>query len=321
MTLSLLGCATESTTAPSDVPLTVEDASSDEVSTAVGDTQEGIDDPALPAPTIRYLYAPLTTWTTFPDDLYTVDDPESATGLRVDFGPERAPWRPEVLRAHEALLAALDGFDGWGTTGGILLHFDGPLAPLVSGEASRDSDVLMLVSLGEDGATRIPYEVETTEDHGLVIWPMRPLAQATRHGLVMTRLQGVAADGGSVGPSDALRALLEGTATEAPAQRMLPAYAELLAATGLAPGEVAAAVVFTTQAATARSEAVAADIATRDIGFTEAPVCEAFDDMRRCLGTFEAYNYRDADKINRSEAPTGTYTLPFVAWLPATTDG
>ena len=111
---------------------------------------------AWPAPTVTYLYDPLTALTTFPDDIYTIDSEEALSGVRVQFDATRAPWRADAVAAHESIMSAMEGFDGWGTTAGISLQFDGALAPLPSGaEASLETDALQLIALLPEGAVRV----------------------------------------------------------------------------------------------------------------------------------------------------------------------
>ena len=273
---------------------------------------------------VSYRYDPLGSQEllTFPDDFYMVPDAATGTGLRVDFGPERAPWRPEAPEVIQAVLTDLEALDGWGTTAGALLHFDGALADLPSGDtASLSSDALMLWELDGDGAaTRVPFEVKISDTWGVLVRPMRPLRPGARCGVIATDALR-AADGGRVAPSAALRSLLDGSATDERLTRLVPRYQELLSATGVDSTQVVAAVVFTVQSATATAVGIADHIRNGPAPtWLEPPACEPVSGMRRCVGTFEANDYRSGSAALVVE-PVGSYVLPVTFWLPAEADG
>lgn len=253
---------------------------------------------------------------TFPDDYYTTPDPSTVTGLRVRFDADLAPWLSTVPGGYDKVFVQLEELDGFGTTAGVLLRFTGPIHDVPSGEASLDSDAIQLVDLSGDAAVRIPFEVQTAdEDSSLMLWPMVPLVPGHRHGVILTR-DLPAADGGCIAPSPTLRKLLGGTATDPRLVRLLPRYEELLAKTGVAPGDVSAATVFTAQSIVETSVAAAADIAARGYEWAQAPVCTDVGGWRECDGTFVAWDYRDAAGVVQDGSPQASYELAVRLWLP-----
>ncbi|TNF26280.1 MAG: hypothetical protein EP329_21495 [Deltaproteobacteria bacterium] len=263
------------------------------------------------------LYDPIagTDLTVFPDDYWT-REATSLTGLRVDIDDD-TPWiaeQPALLQAIYLDLAALDGF---GTAGGVLLRFSAPLGEVPSGsDASLASPGLMLVALDGETAERVPFESQLLDDNAtLVLWPERPLKPKAHYAAVLTN-DLLAADGGCVAPSPALRSLLDGTASDAKLAALVPRYAELLDKTGLAPGAISAATVFTTQATVDASRDAAADIAGRSYDWSAQPSCTTASRYRVCEGgTVKIFDYRNEGYLGDPVTPT-TYTLPVHVWLP-----
>lgn len=264
----------------------------------------------------RFAYDPTAgaTLETFPDDYYTVEDPATATGLRVRMDDALAPWLPTIPGDYDTVFVQLQELDGFGTTAGIILRFTAPVTGIPSGEASLGADAVRLVDL-ETGAS-IPFEVQLTDDDTTaILWPMVPLAPGRRHGLVVTR-DLAADDGGCIAPSDTLKRLVGGTAAHPRLARLLPRYAELLAATGVGPEDVSAATVFTTQTIVTASVAAADDIAKRSYAWVEPPTCADAALWRECNGAFTAWDYRDGAGVVVDGSPQAPYTLQVRLWLP-----
>ncbi len=300
----------------SDTPATP-DANDD----SVEDTAEP---PAWCDGATTYAYDPLNAVlpTTFPDDFLTVDNAASATGLDVSLTDANAPWAQSGLPpAFQLVFTQLNTLNGFGTTAGIYLRFTDMLGSLPSGETdSVSSDVLQLVELGDDGATRIPYELKITDEGATaILLPMVPLRPASRHAVVLTT-EHVAKDGGCIAPGAALRGLLEGATTDPLFDRLVPRYAEALAALDLAPHQVSAAVVFTTQTIEGESAAIAESIRKTDFLWSDGADCQAQPDYLRCERTFTASDYRK-DGILADGQPVADYELPVRAWLPLDGEG
>ncbi|MCB9787957.1 MAG: hypothetical protein H6744_14830 [Deltaproteobacteria bacterium] len=326
------GCASE-TPAASDATV---DAAPDSADTAGGDADTaGGDANTLdaggdllpetdgppPAPAFcegdtAYMYDPRgAVLTTFPDDWLTRPDASTRTGVAVELSAERAPWRAGLPIIGQDVMDAIATLDGFGTTAGIALRFTGPLGPVPSGEeASVASDALQLLELTASGGQRVPFEVERTDDDGLILWPMIPLRPATRFAVVMSRAL-TDADGACVAPSAALRTLVQGQDLAPGPAGLGQRYVEALAAAHVEPADVSAAVVFTTQSIVEETRAIAADIRTRTYDWVTPPVCEDKPLFRDCSGTFGGNDYR-TDSVVAGTAPTRPLTLPVRIWLP-----
>ena len=259
---------------------------------------------------VGYRYEPATELTTFPDDWWTSPSESSPTGLRVDM-PATDPAFSTFPTAYQNLLDQLSTLDGFGLTPAISLQFNRRIP------AVEDLEVAVLAQV--DGVWESHPATLTQLDSGrtLMIAPWQPLPPASRV-VVALRTDPGAAD--CVSPPELLRSLLDPASAEPLADR----YAEGLDALGWGPEEVGALVVFTTQAATLVDEAVAADIAARDLSI-DAPVsCEDHGSWRRCDPTVTVGDYRDPDRVvpDGQIAVQSTYALPLRLWLPpASTPG
>lgn len=264
---------------------------------------------------------------TFPDDLLTVEDPTSPTGLRLSVDPLVTPWVAKLPRIFAASAVEMTGLTGFGTNGAVVVRFDMPMAEFAAEtegtagtDGSLDNPAVMLFDLETDPPTRVPYTV-TRSDRGatLIVQPLRPLRSGTRHGMVVTTALATV-EGGCAAPSDVLKAVLTDTADDPRLARLAPRHAELLAAAGITPAEVSAATVFTTHRDLEVLAAVAADVQTRSYAWLERPSCELADAWRVCEGTFEAFDYRDDDRAILTPGAKAPWTLPVRIWLPIEQD-
>ncbi|MBM4343457.1 MAG: hypothetical protein FJ100_08780 [Deltaproteobacteria bacterium] len=258
--------------------------------------------------------------TTFPDEFYTVDDPKTATGVRVQFDPA-LPWiktGPKILsRAFEDLNA----LDGWGVTAAVTFRFDAPVgAHLPSGPTSVDAAGLLFADLGPIGQLwakpeRVPFEVQLTDEgRTVLLWPMRPLRPKHRHAVVWT-LDQPADDGFCIQASAALRQILRNNGGDPRLDRLSWRAQEALAALGIQPSEVSALAVFTTQSTTDLSIKVAKDIAGRAFAWSGPATCEKTMLFRKCDRPFVAHDYRDG-RVVQDGTPQKPWTLTVSVWLP-----
>lgn len=271
---------------------------------------------AAPACPVQFAYDPTAgaALQSFPDDYYTRPDPGTRTGLRPSMAPELAPWLPDIVGGYETVFRQLETLDGWGTTAGVILRFTGPVT-----STGLAPGALRLVSLAGDTATDIPFEVRTADDEStLILWPMVPLAPATRHGVVVTRAL-TTPDGGCVDPSPTFGVLFDPAGEpDARLAPLAPRYRELLDKSGTALGDFVGGTVFTTQSIVEESVAIAADVNTRQYGWTTPPTCHDEPLFRICDGVFTAADYR-TDEAVAGSTPTRMYDLPVRAWLPLPT--
>lgn len=262
----------------------------------------------------------------FPSDVLTRDDPSARTGLRVSLaGPDAeaaAPrWLAEEPAFFQSVWRQLEGLDGFGISAGVVLRFSAPLAAPPSGSDTAESDQVLLLDL--DAGTAVPFEAEVLDDgKTFVLWPMRPLREATRHAAVITRRL-LDRDGACVAPSEPLIALLSGTADAPRLTRLQPAFDTLraaLAARSLAPDDVSAATVFTTQDVSGPTLAQRAHLAAASYTWKADPTCSTRGALTTCQGDLVAHDYRVHGHLGQVSAPEyqpASYRLPVHVWLPA----
>lgn len=265
---------------------------------------------------VRYDYAPdpATSFTTFPDDFWTVPDSTTTTGLRVSMAVADTPVLSEFPDNYVEWFDHLSTLDGWGLTAGVFFQFTGSLDV-----ATIDADDVRMVVLDPGGPRSVSVDLRFTDsDRTLVIYPRRALPPSTR---VAVALLTDPADAACVSPSPTLRALLS-PETELDRGEDPPPlaerYAEALDAMGLEPAQIGAMTVFTTQSATETSLAVAEDIAARDYALSEPMVCFDAGLYRECRGPLTVNDYRGPDRLvpDNSGAPRSTYDLPVQVWMP-----
>jgi hypothetical protein len=263
---------------------------------------------------------------TFPDDFYTVPDDSTVTGLRVRLDETTLPGSEDGPEAElPGVFPALSGLDGFGTTAGAVLRFSRPLDPatLPGGEDSAEpGSPLLFGYLDADGrAVRVPVEVVLTDDdETAILWPMVPLPPATRAFAGLTRaVHGV--DGTPIAPNAVAASLLAGSAApplDAMAARFVEVSEALVAADAIdSAADVGALTAFTTQSIVEEALAVAADIRAREHTVATRLGCVNRVNYRLCQLTFEAANYRDAERaFAGAPTPTGLYELTVNAYLP-----
>jgi len=262
-------------------------------------------------------YDPLTEITTFPDDLHTVDDGTTPTGLAVDIQPEAE----EVLRASLPegfnVVDGLESLDGFGTTAAIVLRFTAPLDT-----STLDTDTARLVALDGD-ATPLPFEVEWTDGGATaIVYPSFPLEPKRLHGFVATRGL-LDAEGEPVWAAPTLHALLQGESTEPRLVRLHDRYSSLLdAVDDLATAEeVATATVFTTQSLHEEDLAVAAVLAEAEPEVRADGPCEVQGTVDLCPAVLVADDFLDEAqhfRLDPGAVPEAqrSYELPLDVYLP-----
>lgn len=221
------------------------------------------DDAEPPAPpkgiTAIYDAPNKTILTPYPSDRYTVDAP-TPTGRRLDITHSGST---DLLSAPASKTTAeeLDATDGFSTTGGVIVEFDGPidLASIDRPDASdftKAGSPLYLIDVDDASPERgkvfgiVPKWWETpkddyylTDEYTLLAQPAEPLRPRTRYMLVVTDAV-KARDGGGVHRSPMMEELLSGKASGAYADEV---KAAISAADALVAREhVVLATVFTT---------------------------------------------------------------------------
>lgn len=272
----------------------------------------------------------------YPDDVFTVDD-DGATGVRVDLRPGENLELGESSMPFAPLFADASTLDGFGTTAGLYLQFDGPLdaatLPAAVNESPSAEDGLVVVDLDADPIAFVPLEWSlVAEDPGeahttLLIEPLVPLVPARRYGFALTT-DVLAEDGSCVAPSPPMLALLQGNAAEPELERVQPriaGFVDALVGAGVIADvmELSATVVFTTQTTVDDSLAIATEIRANDPpAFTSAGPCTPTEPPGAfvvCDGTLDVLDYTGADEAVADDASAqGGYALPVRVWLPST---
>lgn len=264
---------------------------------------------------------------TFPDDFFTVPDPATPTGLRVDINAENMPAILDIPEGFRQVFHDLADLDGFGTTGGAFFTFSRPVVTdgLPQGIDSLGPDSPFLFGwLDEEGRfVREAVDHVVTDDGACIILrPLRPIP-AGRRALAALGPGLVDEDGRPLRASHALRTMMLGTA-EAPLDAMTPRYQEAVDAlveAGILGDveDVAALTVFTTQSIVDVPLAIAADIDSRRHTVVDREACVEDEHHLRCTFRFEAGNYRTEDRAIApvgGTAPVGFYTLTGDLYLP-----
>lgn len=238
----------------------------------------------------------------FPDDHRTIDA-YTSTGLRVHLDTADNPFLSEYPQGFVEIFDDLSTLDGWGLSSALWFQADGVLPALPE---------VRVYAAGQEW----PVQLSTTDEgKTLMALPLWPLPEATEVAAVVLT-DPSAPD--CLAPAQHTRDLLDPSVAAPPEQA--GRYQAALAAMGIAPEQVAAMTVFTTQSATAFSRAVAADVSRRDYSFV-AGGCTDQGAWRRCDGVVTVQDYRAADHIvppDSSGTPYDSYDLPTRVWLPPT---
>jgi dienelactone hydrolase len=193
----------------------------------------------------------------FPADRFTVPDLSQLTGLRVDLPKPDCSVRPSDCNDID-VLNTLDGFN---LQPRLSIPFTGPIDP-----ATVSTDTVFLFKLGclisscpGDIRVRINQVVWDPATNALYAESDQLLDQDARYLLVIT--DGIRDPSGERIDSDRFHDVLHSGQTNDPAeaayrQALLDALDQLHDATGMPPGQVAAASLFTTASATALLEKI-----------------------------------------------------------------
>lgn len=251
-------------------------------------------------------YAPELRLSTYPDDHYTVVDPERATGRRVAISAEGTPAVAAFPENYQGWFDDLSTLDGFGLSAPIFLGFLEPLGDLEA------LDVQIWV-LGETPELWPHTRSSTDADTTLMLQPLRALPSAAE---VLVVVRSAPEESGCVAPSPVLKDLLdpEGRGLEPSAHSLRLRAA--LEQVEVPPVEVGAATLFTTQSALTQDLQVAEDIRARGASLEDLR-CEDTEWGRQCEASMEAWDYRVEGVLPPGSAvPQSAYTLPVTLWLP-----
>ncbi len=236
-------------------------------------------DPATPAPawepgTSNVLYGALgaSDADLYPSNRYSVPDPASVTGLRLDLSARTLDPSSQLFNFPTSV-AQLNQLDGFSPVGGVVVHFDTPIDHTgyraeVEGEvfeqdlsdASRftsPGSPLYLIDADPESAGYgqpvglVPFYYAQPKDdywlfndYTLIAHPARPLKPRGKYLFVVTRDQR-GADGSPVGRTQTMHETLTGQLTGDYQAELLGSLTELLPGVELSLEQVAAASLFT----------------------------------------------------------------------------
>jgi hypothetical protein len=237
-----------------------------------------------PSVTIIYGDPAETQLTPYPSDRYTVPG-DTATGLSVDI-PDSSPDLLNTTDQVAATLGEIEAMDGFSTTGGIVISFDGAIditgiAPPADDDGTEAVELMdasaftqatspfILLDVDEDSPTRgeavglVPrYWAQPADDYYLddeftiIAQPATPLRPGTRYLFVVTDRM-TAEDGSVVGRSELSDALLEGKVSGAYADQIADGLGQLDEALGVSANNLLLATSFTTASVTTEMLALA----------------------------------------------------------------
>jgi len=216
---------------------------------------------------------PDTALVPFPSDRYTVADPSTRTGLRVDIGPHNTA--DALALSLPTTVAELNAKDGFSTIGGVAVGFTGPIdvrgividedAEPPATEPVRDADEytksgapFAIVDVDESSPEKgrafgiLPRwwaqakdDYYLADEYTLLAQPSVALRPRTRYAFVLTDAV-KAADGGEIERTKQMEAVLSGDDNSPYSSEVRKGVAEVTASLGIEEGHVVLATVFTT---------------------------------------------------------------------------
>lgn len=265
---------------------------------------------------VRYRFEPdAQDLSSFPNvDAFEADG-ATVTGFRLAVDASRFPSVADY-QTYASLFDELGELDGFGTSAGAFLGFEGDLGPTPEGGPGADPAEVgfgFVVTPSEGAAYLVPAEL-TVVDEGttLVLEPTEPLPESTWVGVFVTD---------AVAPCVLPSAFMD--AQRASTDPRVVAVRDALAEAGVAPTSLLALQVYPTQSITPDSIIIAEGIAARP----ESEFALAFEGCvpvpelgaRRCTSTLDAYDYRDEAGVVRGTEPVTPWSLEVQSWLPMET--
>ncbi len=263
----------------------------------------------------------------WPEPRLLVEDAASPTGQRLDTASfPHTDFTRRLLDFSRVFTEDAHGLNGFSANGASLFRFSAEVDPDALPEPSatvQANTPAGMILLGEDDGASTLLETEfTSVEDVLSITPLAPMPE-TRWAVAFVTDRIAPAVGGCVQPSTELQGLLELPRN----QRAIEALTELSVIESA--DELVALSVFPVREITGDSRAIAADIADRDFVLEGPPECEEAPEgqtFRECTAYFEAFDYRDADRLLRRDPdaevePVSTHRLTMSIWLPLEGEG
>lgn len=264
----------------------------------------------------------------FPSDDFTVADPSSPTGRRVEVGDELVSrlYRAQVPSSMWPS-AVLDGASGFSAATPVLFELGRPVDPTSLPDDGGDAFVVLDTATGRRVPIRAEIDAEAagTSDRATVVraWPADGFEHGHHYVAVLT--DALRHPDGSVPErSEGFAAVLEGHGP--PAERHRRSL-ELLVAAGLPPASLVAMTDFTVRDGDEVRERIAAPIdatlaAPHPVTVTSVTPLDRPEGAVQVLGTVELTNFQDpTDGGFRPESAGRPYRTTFQLVVPATATG
>ena len=269
----------------------------------------------------KVMYDPMHSkeiWS-FPDDYFTISNPDSPTGRILDMSPERAPWVNELGALFQSAMSDMSTRSGFSRLGGVTLRFTGPVSngPSTPEESLTSTDIQWF-DMSQSPPERVAFKTITSEfQNQLVLKPVKPLPPNAEQAIVVTN-DLLDVDGNCVAPADLMADLIQGNSPtgfefkESQIQRTIETL-------DLDPENISHLVTYTTHDDLQVLNQISADIQEADFTWNDDLSCTT-DGFQFCERTFTSQDYRDDVSI-QTTAPKTEWDIPTKIWLPENNQG
>ena len=251
----------------------------------------------------------------FPDDYWTLDDPDSPTGLQVNLTPESAPWTLELGDVFTPIIEDISTRSGFARLGAVVLRFSGGISPtLIEPSASTTNEQLYWLDLSVDPPERIAFYSTLGEDQNqLILKPIKPLRGGAPHALIVTNaLEDESGD--CIAPSPIMKDILLGTPPPS-YERISERVSMAIDQSSIERDAISHVLTFTTHDDVQLFSDVAEEIQNNEYNWETETVCDE-DNPRYCQRTFLSNDYRSEGAID-STSPTQQWEILVHSWLPS----
>lgn len=253
----------------------------------------------------------------FPHDIFTVEDPSTFTGLRVNFSAETDAGLTNQQNLTKSMAAQISQLDGFGTSAGAWIRFSAPIEI----DSVLPNQNVGIGFLQGDTPVIIPAEALARTSQ-ILIRPDVALPPNTESFFFAT--SGIKdREGELVRMPPELRQILHGNDDNALHKRLRETAAALVnAGTIDSTDDLVTLSVFTTQSVHEQSLEIAERIAQETITASSTGPCEVEEFYRFCTFELSVPDFVGDDQIIDPDAidTTATYTLKGVAYLPLESD-
>ena len=251
----------------------------------------------------------------FPDDYWTVEDPESPTGIRVDLSAESAPWTLDLGDVFTPIVEDISTRSGFARLGAVVLRFSGGISTdLISPLESTTNDKIYWLDLSVEPPERIAFTSTLGDDQNqLILKPVKPLGSGARHAVIVTdSFQDEA--GNCVAPSPIMKDLLLDKPRES-YEMVSSRVSEAIAQSQIDKESISHVLTFTTHNDVQMFSEIAEEISDYEYTWEEASICDP-DNDRYCQYSFLSNDYRTNGAIE-STTPTQQWEILVHSWMPS----